>query len=303
MIVNKANIKALFVNLKKTFQDALERAPAQWEKVAMKTPSTTKSEDYNWFNDFPAMRKWIGEKKVRLLAAFRYTIVNDDWETTIEVDRNDLEDDQTGQYVIKARSAGESAADLPGDIVFELVNNGFKNTCFDGQYFFDTDHPQGNGFASNKGKKALSCASQAAAMASFGAARITMQRYTDDEGRPLKINPRVLLVPPELQDIANTLMTAERLEDGRPNLYRGAAEVVVEPRLLSPTAWFLLDTSSAVKPFIYQERKAPVLVEQTGEDNDNVYMRRKYRFGAEARAAGGYSFWQLAYGSTGEEAV
>ncbi|ENU7738562.1 Mu-like prophage major head subunit gpT family protein, partial [Salmonella enterica] len=33
------------------------------------------------------------------------------------------------------------------------------------------------------------------------------------------------------------------------------------------------------------------------------FMRRKFRFGAEARAAGGYSFWQLAYGSTGEEAA
>ncbi len=236
MIINKTNIKGFFVNLRLTFQDALKRAPAQWEKVAMKTPSNTKSEDYNWFNDFPAMRLWIGEKKVKLLAASRYTIVNNDWETTIEVDRNDLEDDNTGQYALKARSAGESAADLPGNIVFDLVNNGFKNTCFDGQYFFDSDHPQGNGFASNKGKKALSCASQAAAMASFGAARKVMQRYTDDEGRPLSITPRVLLVPPELQDIANTLMTAERLEDGKPNLYRGAAEVVVEPRLTSPTA-------------------------------------------------------------------
>ncbi|EAA6550544.1 head protein [Salmonella enterica subsp. diarizonae] len=303
MIINKTNIKGFFVNLRLTFQDALKRAPAQWEKVAMKTPSNTKSEDYNWFNDFPAMRLWIGEKKVKQLAASRYTIVNKDWETTIEVDRNDLEDDNTGQYALKARGAGESAADLPGNIVFDLVNNGFKNTCFDGQYFFDSDHPQGNGFASNKGKKALSCATQAAAMASFGAARKVMQRYTDDEGRPLSITPRVLLVPPELQDVANTLMTAERLEDGKPNLYRGAAEVVVEPRLLSPTAWFLLDTSRAVKPFIYQERKAPVLVEQTSEENDNAFMRRKFRFGAEARAAGGYSFWQLAYGSTGEEAA
>ncbi len=98
MIINKTNIKGFFVNLRLTFQDALKRAPAQWEKVAMKTPSNTKSEDYNWFNDFPAMRKWIGEKKVKLLAASRYTIVNDDWETTIEVDRNDLEDDNTGQY-------------------------------------------------------------------------------------------------------------------------------------------------------------------------------------------------------------
>jgi len=28
-------------------------------------------------------------------------------------------------------------------------------------------------------------------------------------------------------------------------------------------------------------------------------MRKKFKFGAEARGAGGYGFWQLIYGSTG----
>ena len=32
---------------------------------------------------------------------------------------------------------------------------------------------------------------------------------------------------------------------------------------------------------------------------DDVFMRKKYKFGAEARAAGGYGLWQLSYGSTG----
>ncbi|MCS5517046.1 Mu-like prophage major head subunit gpT family protein [Pseudomonas qingdaonensis] len=94
-------------------------------------------------------------------------------------------------------------------------------------------------------------------------------------------------------------MTSEKLEDGQANPYKGAAEVVVEPRLTSRTAWFLLDTSKPVLPFIYQERKAPVFVQQTDPEADDVFSRKKYKFGAEARAAGGYGFWQLAYGSTG----
>ncbi|QPR26777.1 Mu-like prophage major head subunit gpT family protein [Edwardsiella hoshinae] len=300
MIIDKKNITTFFVGLKKLFNDALKREPGQWEKVAMKVPSGTKTEDYSWLSDFPRMRKWIGEKCVKALAAFKYSITNDDWETTIEVDRNDLEDDQTGQYALKAKSAGRAAADLPDDIVFALINNGFKSTCFDGQYFFDTDHPQAGGTVSNKGTKALSCSSLAEAKASFGAAKMQMRRFTDSEGRPLSIRPTVLLVPPELEDTANTLMTADRFEDGKTNIYKGACEVVVEPRLTSPTAWFLLDTSNDVKPFIYQERKAPKLVEQTDGNADDVFMRRKYKFGAEARAAGGYGFWQMAYGSTGE---
>jgi phage major head subunit gpT-like protein len=57
-----------------------------------------------------------------------------------------------------------------------------------------------------------------------------------------------------------------------------------------------------VKPLIYQERKKPEFVEQTDYNADNVFMRKKFLFGAEARAAGGYGFWQMAYGSTGETA-
>ncbi|EIY9041106.1 Mu-like prophage major head subunit gpT family protein [Salmonella enterica] len=303
MIINKKNIQVFFVGLKKIFNDELKRSEGQWQKVAMKVPSNTSTEDYTWLDDFPRMRKWIGDKFVKALAAFKYSITNDDWETTIEVDRNHLDDDQTGQYALKAKSAGRAAADLPSDIVFELVNNAFKNTCYDGQYFFDDDHPQADGTASNKGKKALSCASLAKAKASFGAAKQQMRRFTDSEGRPLDIRPTVLLVPPELEDTARALVTVERFEDGTTNIYRNSVEVVVEPRLTSPTAWFLLDTTREVMPFIYQERKAPVLVEQTDPEADDVFMRRKYKFGAEARAAGGYGFWQLAFGSTGEEAA
>lgn len=77
---------------------------------------------------------------------------------------------------------------------------------------------------------------------------------------------------------------------------------MVSGRLTSDSAWFLLDTTKPVKPFIYQERKAPVIVEQTGLESDEVFMRGKFKFGAEARAAGGYGFWQLAYGSDGSAA-
>ena len=62
------------------------------------------------------------------------------------------------------------------------------------------------------------------------------------------------------------------------------------------------DTTKPVKPFIYQERKKPDFVQQTDPQADDVFMRRKFKFGAEARAAGGYGFWQLAYGSDGSVA-
>lgn len=299
MLVNKEAINAAFVAIKTIFNNAFESAPSTWQRIAMRVPSTTGQNDYAWLSAFPKMRKWIGDKVVKSLEAAKYVIVNDDFEATIEVDRNHIEDDQLGIYEPQAKMAGQSSKQLPDEIVYDLVNGGFATKCFDGQNFFDADHNVNDASVSNKGTKKLSAATLAAAKASYGAGRTAMRQFKDAEGRPLNINPDVLLVPPALEDEARLLMTVEKLEDGKPNPYKGTAEVVVDGRLTSDTAWFLLDTTKPVKPFIYQERKAPVFVQQIDPQAEDVFTRKKFKFGAEARVAGGYGFWQLAYGSDG----
>jgi len=299
MLVNKSSIQAAFVALKTLFNNAFAAAPSTWDKIAMKVPSSTGSNLYAWLSAFPKMRRWVGEKHVKNLQAYSYSVVNEDWEATVAVNRNHIEDDQLGIYQPQAQMAGFSAKQLPDEIVYELVNNGFTALCYDGQYFFDVDHPVAGASVSNVGTKALSAATLAAAQGSYGAARTAMRRFKDEDGRPINVSPTVLLVPPALEDTARALLTVDRLEDGKPNPYKGTAELVVESRLTSDTAWFLLDTSKPVRPFIYQERKAPVFVQQTDPEADDVFSRKEYKFGAEARAAGGYGFWQMAYGSTG----
>lgn len=299
MLINKANISMIFINLKTTFNTAFQAAPSQWNQTAMLVPSGSSQNDYNWLTGFPRMRKWIGEKTIKSLAAFKYSIVNDDWEATVEVNRNHIEDDQLGIYVPQAQMAGFSARQLPDEIVSDLKNNAFTSLCYDGQLFYDTDHPVAGVSVSNKLTVALSAATPAAAAASYGAARIAILSFKDDEGRPLALIPDVLEVPPALEATANILMTSDKLADNSPNPYKGMATVLVNPRLTSATAWFLHVTSMPVKPFIYQERKAPVFVEQTDPQADDVFNRALFKFGAEARAAGGYAFWQMSVGSTG----
>ncbi len=305
MLVNKENVTSLFISLKTTFNNAFGAVESIWQQVAMKVPSTSGSNDYKWLSKFPKMQRWVGDKKIKSLEAFKYVIENEDFEATVEVNRNDIDDDNLGIYSTQAQGAGESAAQLPDELVFEAINGAFTGLCFDGQFFVDTDHPVKNPVTgaidpvSNKGVAVLSAATQAAAMASLGAAATAMGMFKDDEGRPLNVTPSILLVPVALRDVANTLYTADRLEDGKANLYKGMFKPVVSPRLTSATAWFLLDVSKVIKPFVYQERKAPVFVQQTDPQSDDVFSRKVFKFGAEARAAAGYGFWQTCYGSTG----
>ncbi|MEN3260770.1 Mu-like prophage major head subunit gpT family protein [Sodalis endosymbiont of Spalangia cameroni] len=127
-----------------------------------------------------------------------------------------------------------------------------------------------------------------------------MRQMKDEEGRPLNIMPDLLVVPPALDDVARTLITAERLDDGKANIYKGTAEVLVVPWLTSDSAWFLMDTSRPLKPLIFQQRQAPLFVAMTDINSQDVFMRKRFKFGAEARGQAGFGFWQMAYGSTGK---
>ena len=305
MLVNKSSLDSIFTGLKTIFNNTLKAQPGTWQATAMEVPSTGSGEDYAWLSRFPKMRKWVGDKFVKVLEAGKFYKANEDWETTIAVDRNDIEDDRLGIYNTQAMGAGESAAELRDIIVDSLKNGGFTQTCMDGQYFYDTDHPlkTSDGVASsvsNKQTKALSAATLAAVDASYGVARKGIMNFTDSEGMPLRLVPDTLEVPPALEGVAKIIAEADKLQDNSPNPYKGTCKVLVNPALTSATAWFLHVTSKqSIKPFIIQMRKAPVFVSQTDMAADDVFNKREFKYGAEARATGVYGFWQLSHGSTG----
>ncbi|RXF75076.1 Mu-like prophage major head subunit gpT family protein [Hansschlegelia zhihuaiae] len=63
------------------------------------------------------------------------------------------------------------------------------------------------------------------------------------------------------------------------------------------TAWYLLDASRTIKPIIYQTRKPFTLVRRDREEDENVFNRKEFQYGVDARCNVGYGFWQLVFGS------
>ena len=59
----------------------------------------------------------------------------------MSVPRTDIEDDQVGLFRPMVTQAGQSAAELADDLVFGLIKTGKSTLCYDGQNFFDDDHP------------------------------------------------------------------------------------------------------------------------------------------------------------------
>lgn len=218
MIINQASLSAIYKGFKTVFNEAFEAAKPQHERVAMVVPSAVREESYAWLGAFPKMREWVGDRHVKNLSLQSYSIKNKDWEATIEVDRNDIEDDGAAVYKPMMSELGRAAAMHPDELVFGLFAQGFTTACYDGQYFFDTDHPVGSGTASNHG---------------------------------------------------------------------GGAG----------TAWYLLDASRAIKPFIFQSRRSIEFVSKDRPDDESVFMRKKFIYGVDRRDNAGFGLWQMAYAS------
>lgn len=140
-LVTPALISALFTGFKREFQGGLTGVETQYTKIASVIKSTSKSNTYGWLGKFPTLAKWVGDRQIKSMQAHGYQIVNEDYESTVGVDKNDIEDDELGIYSPLFQEMGNAAAIHPDQLVFAMLAAGFTTECYDGQYFFDTDHP------------------------------------------------------------------------------------------------------------------------------------------------------------------
>jgi len=223
MDLTRRNLDAAFVGFQTAFNQGRSLYTPMWNRVAMRVPSTTSGEQYDWLGDMPSLREWLGDRVIRQLKDHGFRIVNKSFEATVSVKKERFEDDAIGIYAPMFQELGRSATVHPDQLVFSLLGQGFTQNCYDGQFFFDTDHPVEN-------------------------ADGTVSSVSNSGG--------------------------------------GAG-----------TAWYLLDMSRAIKPLIYQERKAPNLVRKDQETDDNVFHGRDLLYGVDYRGNVGFGLWQLAYAS------
>lgn len=128
---------------KTLFQKGFVGYTAMYTSLATVVNSTASEETYGWLGDIPKLREWIGDRHIKSLSSKGYTIKNRKFEATIGVARDDIEDDKLGLYAPRFEMLGQSASTHPDEVLFELINAAFSTECYDGQNFFDVDHPVG----------------------------------------------------------------------------------------------------------------------------------------------------------------
>ena len=141
MIINATTLRSLYTSFSAAYQGGFDGVSPQYTRVAQVVPSSTRTNEYGWMGQMPNIREWIGSRVIQNLMTSTYSIRNKSFESTIGVKRDDIDDDNIGIYSPIFSEFGRLSAVFPDQLVWPLLPAGFNSICYDGQYFFDTDHP------------------------------------------------------------------------------------------------------------------------------------------------------------------
>jgi len=199
----------------------------------------------------------------KVLAVTRQTIVNDDL-------------DGLGRI---PSLFGRAAADLESDLVWGLITA--NGTMGDGRALFQTANHAN-----------LASSGGALSIATVGAARKAIRLQKDLSGNRINIQPESLIVPAALEVTAQQFLAPGNQYQANavsgstgPNIFGGAFNLIVEPRLddNSATAWYMASSPSQldmIELAYLQGRSGPFTEQRVGFDVDGLELKVRLDVGA-----------------------
>lgn len=215
-------------------------------------------------------------EKVNEHGEFRHGTIEESGETVkvetfgkiLGLSRQAMVNDDLGAFTQIAPKMGTAAATFEAKQLSGLIE---KNRAMsDGLAVFHADH--GN----------LAATGDTITVATTSAARIAMWRQTGLSGQLIAVTPRYILVPPELQTIAEQMVAeirATKVEDVVPF---ADIDVVVDPYLSDTTAWYVVANPAQIDGLEYaylEGAPGPQIETRAGWEVDGVQIKVRLDFG------------------------
>src|SRR3972149_1629578 len=89
--------------IRSEFFERFNKVKTHWQDLSTRIKSTTKTEHHRWLGSVPQVREWGTGRLAKGIWSESYDIADRKYEATLEVDREELEDDQLGQIVVRVR--------------------------------------------------------------------------------------------------------------------------------------------------------------------------------------------------------
>jgi phage major head subunit gpT-like protein len=281
--------------------------------VANMFASDQASETYAFLGQSPAMREWIGGRQAKGFTGQGVTVLNKHYEATIEVAKKDARRDKSPQIQTRIEEFADRSRTHWASLLSGLLIAAPSTVCYDGQFFFDTDHSEGDsgtqdnditvdisalpGAGTDNTPSAPSVIQMQQAILK-GIAQILS--FKDDKGEPMNEEARrfLVVVPVGLYFAAvaatSTLATAALQQNLNPNILAGlTVDVQMNPRLTWTDSFAIFRTDSPIKAFIRQTEQE-VELKAKAEGSEFEFDNDAWQFGIDAWRGVGYGYWQRA---------
>jgi len=233
------------------FEDALNKtlradytfAPEYWEQIARQTSvSDFRAKNFYQVETSNGMHETPegGEIKYTTMKEAKQTIRVKKYTEGIMFTREAfINDDLNALAIIPSRFI-KDWNEMRGDLVWGLI---IDNVVMDdGKALFSTEH-----------KNLLSGATSVLSEAGLTASLLAFRKQVALGGeRRIRVQPKTIIVPAELEITAKKLLTAITASTtSEVNVFSSAYGIVVEPRLVNATAWYLIADPNEIEGLYY----------------------------------------------------
>jgi uncharacterized protein YbaR (Trm112 family) len=295
MTVGTANFpELLWPGISTIWADTYRRYPPLWSRFMILRRSTKAFEKEQGVTGFGL----AGQKSesasvpyVDMLQGYQREYVNLTYGLGTIITRELMEDEQYNVINNVPRMLAESMRQTEETISASVFNLGFSTmNGADGVSFFNSAHPNVRGGTQRNIPAVASDLTQA----SLEQAYIDIHDWQDDSSLRINLMPEKLLVAPTNRFVAEKILGtkfAVGSADNDINPMAGQLDLIVNPFLTDPDAWFILTNSKAGATF-YRRRNAEV-------SRDNEFDTENLKIKTTARFSVGATDWRYAYGSAG----
>lgn len=236
-----------------------------------------------------------GEIKSGALAEARETYKLATYAKRVGISRQILVNDDLGAFADIGRRMGQGAAGTEASLLVALLtqNAGGGPKMSDGKNLFHADHKN---FADTGKTPWITPTPSFTTLLS--AARLTMRRQVGLQGQPIAITPKYLVVPSEGETESEKVLaeiTAASVADANP--FASKLQLVVEPRLADPKAWYVAADTAEVDglEWSYLEgEEGPQIDTRSGWEIEGLEVKVRLDFGA------GFVDWRGWYRNPGD---
>ena len=279
------------------------------DSVSNPFDSNQESETYKWLGMAPAMREWIGGRQAKGFRTDGITIVNKNFEATLEVLVDEIRRDKTGQVMVRVRELAERTNAHWASLLSALLIAAESSVCYDGQYFFDTDHVEDDsGSQSNDLTSDITTTTAPTAGEMETAILKSIEAilgFKDNQGEPMNEGARMfeVMVPVPFMSAAAGAIGSQIIVDSSTSRTNriltlgslGGFQVAlrVNPRLTWTTKFATFRADGQTKALIRQEEEG-VTMTAIAEGSELEFKERKHHYGVKAIRNVGYGYWQRA---------